>query len=348
MDYIVIISLSLIVLLVLVLPLTVHKVEENLEPFLFIMGVLAVTITKQWSGHLVWEAVKEPVMITLAVAILGFAFKFLNRNFRYAMLKTSHKIGFRLTIFLLVLALGFLSSVITAIVAAVMLAEAVSALGLKDESKLKVVVFACFAIGLGAVLTPIGEPLSTITIAKLKGPEHNAGFFYLVKLLGIYVIPGVVAFALLSAWIPQKRASVLNSEGPSQENNKDIAIRSVKVYAFVGALVLLGAGLRPLAEITVYRLSAPVLYWVNSVSAILDNATLAAIEIVPAMDQHTLIFLLMGLILAGGLLIPGNIPNIISASKLKIKSGAWAKIAIPWGVAFMVVYFIIMMAVLNV
>ena len=81
-------------------------------------------------------------------------------------------------------------------------------------------------------------------------------------------------------------------------------------------------------------------------SAVLDNATLAAIEVTPAIDERTLKFLLMSLIISGGMLIPGNIPNIICASKLGIKSKEWAKAAFGLGAALMVAYFIILTAVL--
>jgi predicted cation transporter len=53
---------------------------------------------------------------------------------------------------------------------------------------------------------------------------------------------------------------------------------------------------------------------------------------------------LMGLLVSGGMLIPGNIPNIISANKLGITSKEWAKLGVPLGLAAMLVYFIILYA----
>jgi len=58
----------------------------------------------------------------------------------------------------------------------------------------------------------------------------------------------------------------------------------------------------------------------NMVSAILDNVTLTASEISPAMSMVQIQAALMGLLISGGMLIPGNIPNIISARKLVISS----------------------------
>ena len=70
-------------------------------------------------------------------------------------------------IFLVILILGLLSSIITAIIAALILVAIVSHLGLDEKSQQFFVICACFSIGMGAVLTPIGKPLAVITIGKL-------------------------------------------------------------------------------------------------------------------------------------------------------------------------------------
>lgn len=81
------------------------------------------------------------------------------------------------------------------------------------------------------------------------------------------------------------------------------------------------------------------------VSAVLDNATLAAAEISPDMGQTMIRDIMLGLIISGGMLIPGNIPNIIAAGKLKITSLEYAKFAVPIGLIAMVIYFIIIVIV---
>ena len=78
------------------------------------------------------------------------------------------------------------------------------------------------------------------------------------------------------------------------------------------------------------------------VSAILDNATLTAAEIAPSMAQNQINAALMGLLISGGMLIPGNIPNIISAGKLGITSGEWAKLGVPMGLVLNAVFFVLM------
>ena len=217
---------------------------------------------------------------------------------------------------------------------------------LHRKTEVRIVIIACFAIGLGAVLTPLGEPLATIAIAKLKGPPHNADFFFLFRMLAVWVIPPVFALGILATFLEKKviRGTELKEDKP--ENLKDIFVRTFKVYIFVFALVLLGTGFTPLVERYLVNASPKALFWVNIISAILDNATLTAAEISPNMPAATIQCILMGLLIAGGMLIPGNIPNIICANKLSIKSKEWAIFGAPLGLAIMVVFFIIILFVL--
>ena len=250
------------------------------------------------------------------------------------------KIGLKYTIVILVGILGLLSSVITAIVAALVLCEIAATLRLTRRDTIHVIVMGCFAIGFGAVLTPIGEPLSTIVVSKLSGEPHHAGFFYLLSMLWYLIIPGVCFFAYRASLTQDEQIKI--HQRVEADTTKDIIVRAAKVYLFIMALVLFGRGLTPLAEISIMKLPFSALYWANSVSSILDNATLAAAEIVPSMNDTQIEFILMGLIVSGGFLIPGNIPNIICASKFKIKSKEWAKQALPIGIACMLFYFIVL------
>jgi predicted cation transporter len=330
------------------LPLTLHKVEENLEIFLFACGAFAVTVSQVWSGHLVRTVLTEPIKITLAVLIAGLLFRKFNKHLQKLTHKAVHTIGLRWTLFFIVLILGITSSVITAIIAALILSEIAVMLPLERAGRTKLVIFACYAIGMGAVLTSIGEPLGTIVISKLSGEPHHAGFFYLIQHVGWFVVGGVLFMAGLASSIregTQKAPGAKAAEMGSDGTVKGILVRAGKVYLFVVALGFLGDGLKPLAMKTIAHVSANLLYWINMLSAVLDNATLAAIEVTPAIDERTLTFLLMSLIVSGGMLIPGNIPNIICASKLGIKSKEWVKVAFGLGIVLLVSYFVILTAV---
>jgi len=339
-------ALAVIMGMVLILPFSVKKVEEELEAFLFIMGALAVTVAGRWNLHLVRESLVEPIKISLAVLIVGFIFRLARSYVRRAVDRVVDILGLRLAVAVIVFVLGISSSVITAIIAALILAEVVTALRLDRRYELRLVVCACYAIGLGAALTPLGEPLSTIVVAKLKGPPHNADFLYLARLLAKWIVPGIAVVSALTAWKVGHAAcdaATLSEDKP--EDAKDIIVRSGKVYIFVMALIFLGSGLSSLAERTVAMVPDWALFWLNSVSAILDNATLAAAEIVPSMSDKKITFVLMGLLISGGMLIPGNIPNIISATKLNIRSREWAGTAVPIGAVMMAGYFILLLCI---
>jgi len=347
MSYWAIASLALIMALVLLLPFSVKKVEEELELFLLVMGAAAMTAAQTWNWHIVRESLAEPIKISLAVLVIGLIFKAGKNLVQGGVRFLEERLGIRNAVFLIVVLLGFASSLLTAIIAALILCEVVSSLNLDRKSEIRVVVYACYAIGFGAALTPIGEPLSTIVTSKLAGPPHGADFFYLLRLLLVWVAPAILLVAWLAAYgkliVRGRAGETLRQDAP--EDGKQIVVRAAKVYLFVMALVYLGTGLSPLAEKAIVSLKDWQLYWLGLTSAVLDNATLAAAEIVPAMSRSQILSILLSLIISGGMLIPGNIPNIISASKLNIKSREWARAAFPAGAILLVGYFLVLKVV---
>jgi predicted cation transporter len=345
-------GLVLIALLVLVLPFKVKWCEHNLEVFFLIMGILAVTMSWSWSWTLIVDALKGPVMIGSlpigifqVVLVFGLLIYFFNKGFCNAVGWLVSKLSLRIFIFLLILILGLISSLISVIVTSVILAEIVAALPLDKAKRVKLVVITCFAVGLGAVLTPLGEPMSTILVQRLSGEPYLAGFSWPIQHFAIFVAPAVVVLAVLGAfWVPGKAAKGVASCPPSgiieyNETLRTVILRAVKVFAFVAALVLLGEGLKPLIVWFFTKIPAAALYWINIISAVLDNATLTAIEISPDMGLSQIICIVMGLLIAGGMLVPGNIPNIVAAGRLKISMQEWAKIGVPVGLAILVVFF---------
>ena len=61
------------------------------------------------------------------------------------------------------------------------------------------------------------------------------------------------------------------------------------------------------------------------------------------MSMKQLEYALLGLVISGGMLIPGNIPNIIAAGKLKIKEQGMVSVGVPIGTAAMVLYFAVLL-----
>lgn len=338
-----IVGLIVILLLVLFLPFTIHIVEKNLEVFLFIMGISAAIVSGVLDSSLMIKALEDPIKITIAVLLAGLLFKWFQTPLEKGITKISNAIPFPVFTAAVVILLGLISSVITAIIAALILVLIISSIQLNRKSEVRFVVLACFSIGLGAALTPIGEPLSTIAISKL-----GKDFFYLFHLIGPEVISAVVIFGLLAAVMIKKgdnEDSLSNKQ--ESETYKEIIIRTVKIYLFVMGLTLLGSGFEPFINAYLLDLHPGIMYWINMISAILDNATLAAAEVSPAMDEPTIQAILLGLMISGGMLIPGNIPNIIAAGKLGIQSKEWAKFGVPVGLAAMVLYFVVLFVFVN-
>jgi len=354
------ICLVIIFIAVLVLPFKVRAVERNLEIFLFVCGVLALTfsgfipipgVDTGWSREILTEALTTPlniasiygipIGIVQIVLIAGIVMYVWYRQIELGISTMVKKFSVPSIVFGLIVILGLISSVISAILASILLVEILCALPLERDSKIDITVVACFAIGMGAALTPLGEPLSTIVISKLSGAPYYAGFDFLLQLLGIYIIPAVIVLGIIGVLL-FKRAGAGTGFAEchlQRETLRQVVIRAGKVYLFIMALVFLGEGFKPLILDFVIQIPAEILYWVNMVSAVLDNATLAAAEISPVLSVKQIKSALMGLIIAGGMLIPGNIPNIIAAGKMEITSKEWARRGVPLGLVLMVCFF---------
>ncbi len=347
-----IIGLIIVLALIFILPFAVRKIEHNLEYFLLVMGIATVIISKTLSLDLIIHIFENYLLyfITAAVLVAGLIFRVSVKKIQEFVNYITTKIPMELFIFLLIVLLGLISSLITAIIAALVLVEMINALPFNHKQKTTLTIISCFSIGLGAALTPIGEPLATIVVSALK-----VDFLYLIRNIGMYIFPCVIALGALGAFYIGRTYRAGNNTSKTEENKENtsielnteeslqaVFIRAFKIFLFVIALELLGAGFKPLINTYVIHLDSRILYWINMCSAVLDNATLAAAEVSPAMNLQQIQSILMGLLLSGGMLIPGNIPNIISAGKLDIKSREWAKIGLPLGFALLIIYFVLL------
>ncbi len=344
------IALFVILALVLILPFRVRKIEENLEPFFLIMGIIAVSVSGLWSKKLILEAIETPVKIAevfgipigifQVVLIIGLIIHFYNKQIYSFLIAILRKMGIKAFVFFTIVVFGLISSIISVIVAAVILAEIALITPLDRNKKIEFIVIACFAVGMGAALTPVGEPLSTIVVKKLSGEPYHADFLFLFNLIGKYIVPGIIALGIYA--ILRIGGDVGKADIPEYEDTiRTVIIRAIKVYIFIAALVLLGEGFTPIIDWYISKIPSEILYWVNMISAILDNATLAAAEIGPSLTLLQIKGALLGLIISGGMLIPGNIPNIVAAGRLGISSREWAKFGIPIGLVLMGVYFVL-------
>lgn len=333
-------ALLLILVAVFVLPVKSPLVEGNLEPFLAVAGATAAIAAGVLTPRLISHALGEPLAITAAVTVAGLLFKWFRDELEALVPMAAARVRLPALVALLTIGLGLVSSMITAIIASLLLASFIHAMRLHRSTQAWIAVPGCFAIGFGAVLTPIGEPLSTIVTSKL-----SADFWYLARLLGPWAVlavllSGVVAAVAVSrggATIGEALGGEVAPEGP-EDAYHDVAIRALRVYVFVVGLALLGAAYQPLVDR--YLLGAPgwVMYGAGLLSSVLDNATLAAAAISPSLEPSILLLFMVSLMASGGILIPGNVPNIVAAGRLRIGSKAWARIGVPLGLSYLVLF----------
>lgn len=349
------IGLIIILIVTLLLPFLVKRVEENLEVFLFVMGLATAIVSGVLSKDLISHISHNTFLylITGAVLIVSIVFKFFKNKIKTIVNFALNHMSIKVFTFIMILFLGVISSLITAIVASLILVEIISVMPIKRKNKVNLSIISCFSIGIGSSLTPIGEPIATIVVSKL-----NENFGFLFKQIGVPAIIGVLLLGILGAFIAGSSFDDKNSknitkkenanmpvEDKEEETYKDIAFRTIKIFIFVIALELLGSGFKPLIDTYVIGLDSRLLYWGNIISAVLDNATIAAAEISPNMNLFQIRALLMGLLISGGMLIPGNIPNIITAGKLKISSSEWVKVGVPLGLVMLVGYYLVLFVV---
>lgn len=335
------ILLGIVALCLLILPLTVRWVESHLELFLLLVGAVAVTISGGWSGQLVRQTLSSPVYVSFIVVVVSVIFNNYSRYIFRVLFAFFRALEPRYSFALLILVLGLSSSLVSVTVSALVLAEVLKVVNLEHNTMVKITVFACYAIGLGAVLTPLAEPMGLVINQALAGPPHHADFFFLFRHFFGWIFPAVCALAVAAGYTARHAGTTLQMHiREDKETYGSILRRTGHIYMFVAALTLISAGLRPLAQSTIVHLGGKVLFLANAVSVIIDNATLAAIEIVPTISTADLVYMVIGLAAFGSMLVQGNLPNIVAAEKLDIKSREWASLAVPTGLALMVGYFV--------
>lgn len=335
------ILLGIVALNLLVWPFVSRWVESHLEIFLLLVGAVAVTVSGGWNGNFIKETLLAPVNVSFIVIVVSVIFNNYSRYIFRVLFVFFRTLEPQYSFALLILILGMMSSLVSVTVAALILAEVLKVVNLERSTTVQITVFACYAIGLGAVLTPLAEPLGLIINHALSGPPHYADFFFLLRHFFSWIFPAILLLAAAGGFAARHAGTTVQMHiQEDKEAHGSMLRRTWHIYMFVAALSLISTGLRPLAQSTIVHLSGKVLFFANIVSVIIDNATLAAIEIVPTISGENLTYMVIGLAAFGSMLVQGNLPNIVAAEKLGIRSREWAAIAVPTGLALMAGYFI--------
>ena len=339
--------LGVVVANLLVWPLASRWVESHLEIFLLAVGAAAVTVSGGWSVDFIYETLQYPVNVAFIALVVSVIFNNYSRYIFRVLFAFFRNLAPQYSFALLVFLLGMTSSLVSVTVSALVLAEVLKVVNLERTATVRITVFACYAIGLGAVLTPLAEPLGLIINNALTGAPHHADFFFLLRHFFWWIMPAVLLMSAAAGYSARHAGTTMQMHiREDKETYGSMLRRTWHIYMFVGALNLISTGLRPLAQSTITHLGGKVLFLANAVSVIIDNATLAAIEIVPTISMNDLIYMVIGLAAFGSMLVQGNLPNIVAAEKLGIKSREWASIAVPTGVVLMGSYFLVLLVVL--
>ena len=320
-------------------PLISTKVEKRLEYFLFALGIIAVTVSWSWSEAVVLEALLRPLKICGALLVGSLLFSFTHNSLQATLERTIARVGLKPSVFIAVTMAGISAAFITTAIAVLALIELIYAMKLERESEIRIGIVGCFAIGLGGGLTPIGGAIPAITLAKLASASYQPGGLYLFELLGPWVVPALLSAGIIGGYF----AKPAEKERTHEEDPLTLwsmLVLAGRMYVFIAGLILLGNGVLPFVDRFILTTPAPILYWLNSISAAIDGATLVSIEINPQMSQNQLRHILMGVLIAGGALVTGNAPNLVAAHKLKIGMKEWALLGTPIAAFLMLFYFI--------
>src|SRR5262249_28553993 len=155
-------------------------------------------------------------------------------------------------------------------------------------------------IGLGSALTPIGGPLATLAASAM-----DLNFSELFALLSPWVFPGIAVMSALAAYYARGTYDLIATEARLHEPPSRAVLQGLRIFGFIAGLILIGAACAPITSKYLARLSDGMLFWANTVSAALDNATLVAIEF-HQIDRKRAQVALLSLLVSGGMLIPGN------------------------------------------
>src|SRR6185295_20155566 len=114
-------GLCLILVVVLIGPFLNKNIEANLEAFLFIMGILSASLSNAWSSEVLHEGLIAPINITLAVLGAGVLFHYLRHYIDHGMRRVLITMPLSVIVCSGIFILGLISSVISAIIAALLL-----------------------------------------------------------------------------------------------------------------------------------------------------------------------------------------------------------------------------------
>lgn len=324
-------------------PFLSRRVEQHYPLFLLSLGAPAAWLSGRLNESALTEALLRPLQLCLALVAGALLLSLAHKPLALAAAATSRRLGPRAGTVAGVLAAAAAAPFITGTAAALLLVELLRAVPMSLERRREAAVMGISAVGLTAGLSAAGSPAAAVVLSKLTGAPYPVGPWLLFDLVGPWVLSGAVALAVA--------AGVLAGDGQGAEDSPDdplalwsILVLTGRLFAATCGLILLGAGVLPALEGTLRGVPPWALYWLNMVSAVLDNGVLAAVEFDPGMLQDQLRFAYCGILAADPLLVIAAAPNMVAAARLGISPRTWAQVGIPAGAALYICCFLALTA----
>ncbi|HVE12281.1 MAG TPA: DUF1646 family protein [Elusimicrobiota bacterium] len=328
-------GLFLLALLAFLGPLADKRIAARLEWFLLALGAAACTFSMAWSEALLAEALLRPLKVCSAILSGALVFSFIHDWVRARVRAASASLGPAAAVAAAVLVACAASLLLTAPVAGLILVEILEAMRLKAGARTHAAVLGCLAIGLASTLSPLGGPIPAIAMAKMAQAPYLVDGRYLLELAAPWALPMVLGLSVTAGFVFGRPDPKAEKEADDPLTLWNVLVLTGKLYVFIAGLVLLGGGLLPLVDRAALGAAPGALFWGNSLAAVADGATLAAVEISPRMHQEQLRAILLSLPAAGGALVQGNAHNLLVAQRLRIQPKEWAKAGVPAAAALM-------------
>jgi predicted cation transporter len=235
-------GLYVIIVAVLVGPLVIKRIKQNLEAFLFLMGICAIAISRSWHIDSIEDAIQSPVVLGMVLSMLlaGAIIRYRGMHFK----SLNHVIGDKITqkviFFEVVVVLGLLASIVTPVLPFFVLVEVVNLLPLERPTRTILMTLAGLSVALGASLGPGGGPYSVIALTKMQGDILPTSHLYLTGVLSAYLLPCILLLGLISTVLPAR--TTLREMPVSEERVtfKGAATWCVRASMFMVALLLVG------------------------------------------------------------------------------------------------------------
>ncbi|MBI5597466.1 MAG: DUF1646 family protein [Elusimicrobia bacterium] len=325
-------------------PLLSKDIERRVEWLILGLGAFTLSVSWSWSERILLAALGRAGGLCGALLLGALFFSLVHGRLRDYSSRAEARFGSRAVVAAAVFLSGLAAPLVSSGVAVLLLVELLGALKLEPLGRSEAAVLGCLAVGFGSGLSAVGGPASAVLLAKLSGAAYPLGPLFLFTLVGAWAVPGIVAMALCAAALcgsSEPEAKPVDEEPLILWN---LLVMTGRIFVFTAGLVLLGEGLLPLIEKRFMGIPAPGFYWTNAAAAVMDNASLVAIEMSPAMSQDQLRYGFLGMLSAGGAFLAGDAPNLVAAHALKIDARTWSRIGLPASAALMVFFFMSLVA----